>query len=380
MTAPLRIGFAASDWGQLPDGTITPGGTAWLRCLLIARALRDHGGHETFVGQDIAAHNRTGELMLVERDTLDPRRATTEEWHHGLDVIVITRWMEAEAPRVIRRARANGQVVINDLDDWYHGMAPSNRAWWTTHPKASADRNRNHYMEVLRASSAITVSTPYLVDRYREHVNDAVPMFVLRNAIDLDRFAGPAPAPHDPPRIGWAGHVSFRHHDLETLRGVIGPWAQRNGWGVHHAGDDPRTGVSARDLLGVPDGVPWTTSGLAPLAEYPGILRDLDVGLVPLSDAPFNLAKSAIKGMEYAAVGLPFVARATPEYEWLAEQGIGRTARKPRQWLRHLDELADPDVRAAEGAANRAALAPLDIGARWREWDDAYRQVHALVA
>lgn len=376
----MRIGFAASDWGTGDHGEAVPGGTAWYRCILPARWIADNTEHETFVGQDVAAHNRTGEIMLVERthhDTSHPLNRT--RWHHDLDVVVITRWMQADAARVIRRARACGQVVVNDLDDWYHGMAPWNLAWWTSHPRYDAERNRNHYMEALRASTAVTVSTPYIAERYRDKVRR--PMILVRNAIDLDhRWPYPHPRSLSRPRLGWVGHTAFRHADVEQLAGVAGQFCRRHGWGFHHAGHVPGA-PHAADLAKVDrDRVPVTESGLVPIDEYPSLFRDFEVGVVPLSGHPFNEAKSCIKGMEYAAAGVPFVAQASGEYRWLAEQGVGRAVRRPREWLRALDELVDPAARELEADRNRARLAKLSMSARWPAWLDAYTELADLVA
>ena len=48
-------------------------------------------------------------------------------------------------------------------------------------------------------------------------------------------------------------------------------------------------------------------------------VAQLDTGIVPLQRSRFNEAKSNLKGLEYAALGVPFVASPTAEYERLAE-------------------------------------------------------------
>ena len=45
-----------------------------------------------------------------------------------------------------------------------------------------------------------------------------------------------------------------------------------------------------------------------PLEELVGHLRRFDIGIAPISDIPFNHARSDIKVKEYAAVGVPWVA------------------------------------------------------------------------
>ena len=66
---------------------------------------------------------------------------------------------------------------------------------------------------------------------------------------------------------------------------------------------------------------------------YTSSVAELGVGLVPLLDSAFNRAKSWLKGLEYAALGVPFVASPTPEYVKLAGLGAGLLADDPFQVL-----------------------------------------------
>ena len=81
-----------------------------------------------------------------------------------------------------------------------------------------------------------------------------------------------------------------------------------------------------------------------------------DVGVVQLQhDAEFNAAKSFIKGLEYSAAGLPFVAAPAPEYvRFNEEQGVGFIAydNKAKHWIKHLKALVnDADYREFHGVA-----------------------------
>jgi len=55
--------------------------------------------------------------------------------------------------------------------------------------------------------------------------------------------------------------------------------------------------------------------GSRPYAELPGYLQHADLGLLPFNNHPGNAARSPMKLYEYAAAGLPVVARRTPELE-----------------------------------------------------------------
>lgn len=351
----MRVGFATSDWSQLPDESGQPsfGGSGWYRAGVPAAELARRG-HDVVVGT-LLAHNRADELGV---------RSWDETHHWDFDVVVLQRWMYEDLPGRVRRAVASGQRVVNDVDDWFFGLATSNRAFQATHPRLNPESNLNHYRGVLAASSFVTVSTEYLAGRLRSLTGGRVK--TVRNSIDLGRWHAKTPTDRSPV-VGWVGATPWRSGDLETLRGVVGPFCDSRGLTFHHAGHVEGR-PSAGEVLGVRS---HTEELMVPIHEYPRLFQGVDVGIVPLADRPFNEAKSAIKGMEYAASGVPFVAADTAEYRWLADKGCGRVARRPREWLRHLDELTDPGVLAEEAAKNSAAVAPLDSSLAGEEWEQA---------
>jgi hypothetical protein len=84
----------------------------------------------------------------------------------------------------------------------------------------------------------------------------------------------------------------------------------------------------------------------------------MDVGIVPLEDTDFNAAKSRLKGLEMAAVGVPFVASPRDEYQRLHRLGAGLLADRPRDWRRHLTRLVrDGDYREELADRGRAVAA-----------------------
>jgi len=191
-----------------------------------------------------------------------------------------------------------------------------------------------------------------------------------RNAIDLASF----PMQHTQavhPTIGWFGSLRFRARDIESLSGLIGPFCERNNVTFVHVGqEDEFDGPDAfakrtRTNPALVDARPPTSFVMSSVLLH----ESFDVGLVPLELNNFNQAKTALKGMEYTASGIPFIASPTDEYVRLAELGCGRIARKPKDWTRHMTELLDLGVREAEVAANRKVLAEhYDINDRAPEW------------
>ena len=86
-------------------------------------------------------------------------------------------------------------------------------------------------------------------------------------------------------------------------------------------------GVSARD--GLPDWVNRVAPTVHGGASYPGFVnwatqrRGWDIGIAPLVDSPFNRSKSAIKAMDYAALGLPVLASDMPVFRGSLADGPG---------------------------------------------------------
>lgn len=286
------------------------------------------------------------------------------------DVVVIQRPFRAHWAELIPHLHAHHVAVVVDLDDDFtQGVLPtSNRAWESIDPARNPRRNWQWALRAIRQADLLTVSTPALMARHPG-------AWVLRNYLPAQLLAPTPHVPHDPVRVGWAGNVESHPGDLDALRGVpladLLATAQATAWQIGKP-----EGVA--DRLGVP----VRSTGQVTFSRYHTALDDLDIGLVPLADSAFNAAKSWLKGLEYAARGLPFIASATPEYRELARHGIGQLARRPREWSRQLTELlARPDLAAERGEINRHAAQALTLERHaeqwWTAWQLAARRAQA---
>ena len=362
----MKVGFISADWSNIEDpetGHPTPGGAGWYRMALPSKYLGRNGVETVYC-----------ELISVDRSTTD-RGMWLHDFdgntHDDCDVIVVQRWMDEKAAEVLEHARKSGQIIINDIDDWYWGLSPKNAAYKASDPRFNEKVNRDHYRRAIRASSALTVSTPFLKEKLE---TPDTPAYLIRNGIDLERWTYREPTDTPFPVVGWVGSTMHRSGDLETLRGVLKPVLDGMDATFMHAGrfnGSPHAG----ELAGVPEDL-WMTEDGCSVLNYPSIFDSIDIGIVPLSMINFNYAKSAIKGMEYAASGIPFVAQATPEYIWLNEEfGIGNVAKKPRHWISLLKSLADPEKRLTQAQSAREALQAFDMAHRWQDWLEVYESL-----
>jgi len=359
MTKPFRLGYATSDWGRDPSGEPIPGGANWVRIQTPTRQLMA-AGHEVQIGSSIAVNHRTKQFIILDHDE--------QPMGEPPEIVVLQRWMHRDSAGHIRAAREAGQVIINDVDDWFDGLDPANQAFDHTHPKTNPDSNRDHYRRALAASSLITASTEYLAGRIRRL---GAPVTVVRNAIRTQDYDIEMPTSETTGLVvAWVGGISWRSGDLETIAPWFGRWLRENGCTFLHHGAHPGQTSSAWEMLGLDDDLVEGWRPMVPPHLYGRqLMAGFDIGIVPLADVPFNQAKSWIKGLEYATAGIPFVASLTDEY---AALGAGITAKRPRDWMRAMDRMLDPQVRLDQHMNGLLASQRQDIGHRWVDWEKAY--------
>ena len=120
---------------------------------------------------------------------------------------------------------------------------------------------------------------------------------------------------------------------------------------------------------------PPSVTGWVDLEDWPAALARFDVGIVPLDDSRFDEAKSALKMLEMAAVGVPSVASPTPDNVRLARMGVGLLAADAahwRQWVRLMVEREG--AREDLAGRGREVAAGLTYEAHSERWWDAWAQ------
>lgn len=352
------IGFLTTDWSWGTD-PLQMNGCAWYRCKLPGDQLVKRGW-KCAVGMP-GWNEKHGFGMLAENNTAV----------HGWDIVVFKLIMHKDALDNILKAKEMKQKIVVDIDDWFVGLEKTNRAYDATDPEKNPDQNRAIYEQIIMEAFAVICSTEFLYNYYSKIRKN---VFLVRNGIDLERWrVKPSVRPHKKVRVGWVGATPWRSNDLEQLRNFFPDFIKKNNLLFHHSGHTINA-PKANELLGVPDEVTRLTP-LVPILSYPGLLLPIDIGIIPLNDIQFNHAKSFIKGLEYAAAGVPFVASALPEYELLASQGIGRIARTDAEWEANLTDLLDYRLRRDEMIVNREVLEQFSMSARAPEWETTMREI-----
>lgn len=344
--------WISTDWAFNVDPP-EPNGCTWFRMVLPAREVKKFGW-EIGIGQP-RINPEIGIGLGYEDGALT-----------GWDVTVLKLLMVRGTADLINVMRRRGERVIVDIDDFHFMLDPENVAFAQTDPHKNPESNRAHYEIGIRAADTVTVSTDFLADHYSRRCRD---VRVIRNGLDTERFEQ---VEHPPiPTIGWVGGTLWRSGDIETLRPWLPDFAKQYSLPVYHGGHIPGDGRHFGARVGIPR---VRTETMRLVKDYPSLLQPISIGLVPLVRNPFNEAKSFLKGLEYAASGIPFIATPTEEYRILHAAGVGRLASTPDEWRDHATELLDPEVRRSEGERIRAIVAEhFHISKRGQEWDTAMR-------
>lgn len=283
--------------------------------------------------------------------------------------------------RFFAEARTAGRAVIVDSDDYL--ISPPA---WSDVARFAQRGGFQPIFKSMAAADRVTVSTEFLAEAYRRYQRDIV---VLPNYLDWTMWENVGQQSEvdrgGRVRVGYMGNAGWHRGDLAILNGLLGPFLERNphvdfviagdssGEALIHLGlgievdGKVRLSIDPARVFSVP-AVDYRSGRL------PEITATFDVGLVPLADHPFNEGKSHLKGLEYAACGIPSVVSPTGSYQDAVEDGMRAfLARRPNDWIRSLELLVnDDDLRRDLGRKNRAYAAENTIQQHWPRWQAAY--------
>jgi GT2 family glycosyltransferase/glycosyltransferase involved in cell wall biosynthesis len=287
--------------------------------------------------------------------------ATTHNWdivvadhqqalRYRADVLLTQRYAipDDAVDALTQHCRAQGMSLVYDLDDDLLHIPREHADAKTLRPRARV------VSRLLRAADTVWASTAELAARLAATRKD---VRVVANGLDerLWLASPPNPPPRQGPvRILFMGTAT---HDGDLA--LILPALERlkQAFGAHVAIE--LLGVSARSDLPAwlhRIEMPGTAS-----ASYPGFVNWItqqhwDIGLAPLADTPFNRCKSALKSLDYAALGVAILASERDVYRgspasWLLPDDTAA-------WFAALSRLVrDGTLRRRQGESAHTAVA-----------------------
>lgn len=211
----------------------------------------------------------------------------------------------------------------------------------------------------MRRCDRVTTTTPALAESVRFLNRD---VRILPNMLPDEMWPVPAKREHRAVVIGWAGSPTH-HEDIRLLAGVVETVVMRHPEvSFAFVGMKPPFNEHRR-IVSLP---PVATDG------YAALISRFDIGLAPVVQTRFNAAKSDLKYLEYAAVGIPTIASAGPTYASLEHGVTGYRAGSPAEWLKAIEKLLDRPRREMMGAAARTYAESRFMSANVRLWEEAY--------
>jgi glycosyltransferase involved in cell wall biosynthesis len=302
---------------------------------------------------ELGRHGHDVRLVLGS----DVKASTAASW----PLIVGQRVDKHEALPSWRRFRARSRLVY-EIDDDVFNVEPVN---WQAYGVYSRREVQDAVMHCAETADLVTVTTEPLAQVMRQFNGNVA---VLPNHVPGWVCDHPRPR-RDRPVAGWQGGASHGA-DMGLIARPLRKFLDRfPGWDAHLLGTDYRPTVRHEHARFTE----WVNIGEDPAAYYGAI--DFDIGLAPLVPSVFSDSKSAIKALEYAALGIPVIASDTPAYRGFVIHGVtGFLVRYDHEWLKYLSELAaDEGLRESMGAKARDAAREFTIENGWQLWEDAYK-------
>jgi len=197
---------------------------------------------------------------------------------------------------------------------------------------------------VMRRAALIVAGNPYLAQR--AHDAGAKRIEIVPTVVDLRRYETIQRVPGEKFAVGWIGSPSTQSM-IERLAPVLARALDEN--------TDTLVTIGARF-----DKPLWARHDMRRWSESSEVdeIRQLDVGVMPLVDQPFERGKCGYKLIQYMACGLPVVASPVGVNVEIVQHGVnGFLASSDDEWIQAIATLkSDADLRARMGAAGRATV------------------------
>lgn len=260
----------------------------------------------------------------------------------GCDVVVVQRCCTQPQFQFIATCRQLGAKIIYDLDDDVWDLPEYNPA------HAILTKMKDGFINCIQLTDLVTTSTKTLAKRIRKNVKNMrnmvtgkeIPIVVCENWIDERLYATPMKRPQF--IVGWSGSSSHAGDLALVTDALLTAVTERPDIQIEFRGCEPDESLrKIRNFYHRP----WCA-----VAEFSARMPvwGWSIGLAPVTDHPFNDAKSSIKLMESAYCRIPCLASWVkpyddftshdPELRWLL-------CARPSAWKTKLRELIHDDAR-----------------------------------
>lgn len=327
------------------------GGCGHYRLIWPAQYLK-HLGHDV----EVCWVGQRGVFEVVSYD--EGKTITGIKMPPGVDVVVFQRVSNPLYINVVPALRRMGIAVVMDMDDDLGKINKKSAAYGVYR------KNEVHSSQITASiaeqCTLVTVTTPALAKVYGRHGRvEIIDNYICGSDLEIPR--------HDSETIGWAGTTNTRGDDWQVVGKAVSQLTQE---GYEFLAVGPEGSLKEELRLAAEP----TYTGWVPIESWMQGMSAIGVGMAPLFPSNFNRAKSRLKVIQMAALGIPYVASPLPEYErFHRESGTGILGYSPADWYDGLKRLlTDPGLRADMGARGREYMKDQTIEANAYRWWDAW--------
>jgi len=200
---------------------------------------------------------------------------------------------------------------------------------------------------VMARATCVIAGNQYLAERALQA--GAKRVEIIPTVVDHTRYSQASRTGDGPLVIGWIGSPSTQRYVID-IQDALRAVCDKTGARLILVG---ATDAVVDQLSGIPvEVVPWSEE-----SEAENIAQ-MDVGIMPLVDGPWEKGKCGYKLIQYMASGVPVVASPVGvNVEIVDGYGCGRMAESKDDWAESLLELlSGADVRNTLGRAGREAV------------------------
>jgi len=268
---------------------------------------------------------------------------------------VLFQWMYADCHydyiKFIRK-HVNPYMVY-EIDDLYTNI-PKENYHYNMMPKDLIKRVR----QSMDICDAVVTTTDPLAEEIRKHVK--IPVYVAPNGVPSEHLITPAQkVVSGKIRVGWHGSLSHGP-DLDIIADVVRETKDLVRWVF--------MGIFPQKIMDLVQSNQVEFHRSVPIDKFYAQVSslNLDIGIAPLVDHPFNHCKSDLKILEYGALGIPVIATdITPYRKWKEE--IVLVKNRHSDWVKAIMKMAgDVGMRyekslALHNAVKEKALAVYNV-------------------
>ncbi|MFC1804600.1 glycosyltransferase family 4 protein [Candidatus Omnitrophota bacterium] len=230
-----------------------------------------------------------------------------------------------------------GKPLVFDFEDAVYLPKKGNGLWWL--------RSSGKFYSILRLSRRVIVCNEYLKNKFRQ-INPNIT--VIPTSIDTEKFKPIGKGKFRAKvTIGWIGsHSTFVY--LERILPFLQKLAGRCEFVLKIVGAGRKVVLDGVEVISEE----WS------LEKDVENFQGLDIGIYPLPNDEWAMAKTPFKTVQYMSVGIPVVASRVGGNKEIIQDGMnGFLVSCEDEWVERLSALIkDPDLRRRLGAAGRRII------------------------